>query len=137
MSTTRVIASVAVSAVLAVAGCSDSGQSAAVNAPAGASAMDVVIGTDGDPSAPTSVQYTCPGSGTGPVCGLEIVHGHWAKTLNVPVGTEIWIHATNAKDPGSNGSPPNCWITDAAGHEIYSKSDGGSCVLQVKAAPPA
>ena len=108
MSTTRVIASAAavVSAVLAVAGCGDNGQSAAVAAPAGASTMSVVIGTDGDPSAPSSVQYTCPGSGSGSVCGPEIVHGRWSKTLDVPVGTEIWIHATNAKDPSNNGSPP-------------------------------
>jgi hypothetical protein len=97
--------------------------------------MTVQIGTDGDASAPTSVLYTCPGSGASPVCGPEIVHGRWSKTVNVPVGTQLWIHATTAKQDGS-GPTPNCWITDVQGRDTYSKSDDGSCFLQVKQAPP-
>ena len=134
MSMTRVIVLAATS--LAVAGCSTGDQSVAVTAPAGASTMTVRIGTDGDPSAPTNVQYTCPGSGAGPVCGPEVVNGRWEKTLTVPVGMVVWIHATNAKKDGG-GSPPDCWITDEAGGKTYSKTNSGSCVLQVKEAPPA
>jgi hypothetical protein len=133
MSITRVIALAATS--LALAGCSSGDQSVAVTAPAGSSAMTVQIGTDGDPSVPTNVQYTCPGSGAAPVCGPEVVKGRWTKTLTVPVGMEVWIHATNAKD--GSAKPPNCWISDEPGSKTYSKSDGGSCVLQVKEAPPA
>jgi hypothetical protein len=121
--------------MLALTSCGDADRSVAVTAPAGSPGITVQIGTDGDASAPTKVEYTCPGSGASPVCGPEVVHGRWTKTLNVPVGTEVWIHVTPAKQDDS-GSTPNCWITDAPGRKTYSKSDDGSCFLQINEAPP-
>lgn len=120
---------------LTLAACSGSGP-VAVNAPAGASSMNVRIGTDGDESKPMKVSYTCPGSGTGSVCGPEIIEGHWAKTLNAPVGTALWMQVERA-DPNSSGTTPNCWISDESGGRVYIKDAKGTCVLRVEPAPPS
>jgi hypothetical protein len=99
----------------------------------------VQIGTNGSPSGPTQIVYTCfaaasvPGS---PVCGPEIVpQGRWTRTLTVPVGAQVWINASSTQ-PDASGSAPDCWISDQSGSQVYIKNDRGDCVYQ-DVAPPS
>src|SRR5690349_21173847 len=90
------------------------------------------IGTNGSPSGPTKIQYTCTGASA--VCGPQIApQGRWTHTLTVPVGSLVWMHAENANSDAS-AAPPDCWIADRSGRVIASGQ--GSCLFQAAPLPP-
>ncbi len=106
---------------------------AATAAPAAAVSRTVQLGTNGSPTGPTKVMYSC--SGRSPVCGPQIAPtGRWATTLTVPVETTVWIHAENTR-PDASGTTPDCWISDQAGKQTYIQSSSGICVFQTAPLP--